>query len=226
VAKHYYIGLSRKEIARVSYFPALEIKNQPDAEWIDAVLIPLLLPIARRKNKRIQEIPITFWAFTRHTARQYREELFLCMTPANPGAIAMQAVEKALRKIRSGVVFAGLELIQEYAFPICQIFRRKLIRFYCSVTEVEEYMEYLANAVPASLRLYCDAEDARRHYLPAFRWEAGAPTFTLSEIDRCTTMLVNRDSEILFMRANINTIMNGEYFRKFQQALNCIGIEE
>ena len=39
-------------------------------------------------------------------------------------------------------------------------------------------------------------------------------------------LLENRDSESLYMRANISTVMDGEYYRKFQQALNCIGIEE
>lgn len=204
MARRYYIDLSRKEIARGSYSPALEVKGKPKAEWIETVLIPLLSPIARRKNKKILEIPITFWAFTRQTARPFREELFLFITPADPGAVAKQVIEEALQNIQDAKIFAGLEPIPDYAFPICQIFRGKLIRFYYGVEDVEEY------------------------YLPAFKWSGGAPAFALSAIDKSATMLENGDSEILFMRANVNTsvMMNGEYFRKFQQALNCIGIEE
>jgi xanthine dehydrogenase iron-sulfur cluster and FAD-binding subunit A len=41
MSKCYYINLSRKEIAIVSYFPAWELKNKPKAEWIETVLIPL-----------------------------------------------------------------------------------------------------------------------------------------------------------------------------------------
>jgi hypothetical protein len=28
------------------------------------------------------------------------------------------------------------------------------------------------------------------------------------------------------MRANIDTVINDDFYRRFQQALNCIGIEE
>lgn len=201
MAKRYYIDLSRKEIARASYFPALELKNKTKAEWLETVLIPSLLPVARRNNKKIREIPITFWAFTRQTARSFQEEIFLLLTPADPGTVAGQVIEGALQNIPHGKVFAGLESIPENAFPICQIFRGKLIRFYYSAEDVEEY------------------------YLPAFNRRGDSPAFTLYDIDKSKTLLENRDSEILFMRAKVDTVMNGEYYRKFQQALDGIGME-
>jgi len=186
----------------VSYFPAWELRNKPKAEWIETILIPLLLPIARRKNKKIMDVPITFWAFTRHTARSSGEELFLFMTPLDPGAVARGIIEEALKNIKCANIFAGLEPIPDCAFPICQVFRGKIIRFYYG------------------------AEDVKQNCLPAFKWIGGAPVFSLSDISQSTTMIENRDVEILFMRANVKTVMDGEYYWKFQQALNCIGIEE
>jgi hypothetical protein len=199
MTKQYYIDLSRNELAMVSYFPALELKNKPEVEWIGDVLIPMLLPLVKRKNQKISQIPITLWLATRQTARRFRQELFLFQQPANPSAIIKQAMRSVLQKIGSGMIFAGQELIPDYTVPVCQIFRGKLIRFYYGSEDVED------------------------RYLPAFNWIGGAPE---SPIDKSTTILENLESEILFMRANINTVMNGEYYRKFQQALNHIGIEE
>jgi hypothetical protein len=198
MGKRYYIDLCRKEIARVSYFPAVELKAQPKDELIETMLVPLLLPVARRKNKRVLEIPITFWASIRQTARPFREEVFLFMTPSDLNVIAKRTIEEALQTVQDVKVFAGLEPIPEDAFPVCQIFRGKLIKFYYKVADVEE----------------C--------YLPAFKWMRGSPEFALSAIDKSATILENLDSEILFMRANVSTVMSGEYYRKFQQALNHI----
>ena len=39
MAKRYYIDLSRKELATVSYFPGLELKKAPETEWVEDVLI-------------------------------------------------------------------------------------------------------------------------------------------------------------------------------------------
>ena len=201
-AARYYIDLSRKELAVVSYFPGLELKREPGSEWIEDVLIPVLLPVVRRINKKISEVPITFWLATRQTARPFPAELFLFMTPDALGAVANQAIGKALQNIQLAKLFAGLEHIPEYAFPICQVFRNKLIRFYYGTEDVEDIC------------------------LPAFKWVGSAPALTLLTLDKTATVLDKRDSEILFMRANVNTVMSGEYYRKFQQALNCIGIEE
>ena len=198
----YYIDLCRQEYALASYFPALEIKTQPEDEWIEDVLIPALLPVVRRTNKKISEVPIVFWAFTRKTARSFREELFLLMTPANPGALAWQTIREALLNIEEGMVFQGGEFIPNYAVPVCQIFRGKLIRFYAGNEEYEP------------------------HFLPAFEWEEKGPAFKPAYLEHSSIMLENRESEILFMRANINTVINGDYYRKYQQALNCIGMEE
>ena len=151
MSKRYYINLSRKEIARVSYFPAWELKNKAKTEWVETVLIPLLLPIARRKNKKIMDVPITFWACTRHTARASVEELFLFMTPADPGAVVRDTIEGVLKNIQYADISAGLEPIPDCAFPICQIFRGKVIRFYYG------------------------AEGVNPKYLPAFKWSGNAP---------------------------------------------------
>jgi|GEM_PF-1930190 len=201
-ARRYFIDLSRKELAKVSYFPGLEIKRKTEAEWIEDVLIPVLLPVVRRKNKKISEVPITFWIATRQTARPFWAELFLFMTPATLGAVANQAIEKALQNVQFAKIFAGVEAIPEYAFPICQVFRGKLIKFYYGTEDVEDIC------------------------LPAFKWGGAASTLTLLTLDKTATVLDNRDSEILLIRAVVNSVMNGEYYRKFQQALNCIGIEE
>jgi hypothetical protein len=42
MAKRYYIELSRKELATVSYFSGLEFKKEPETEWVEDVLIPIL----------------------------------------------------------------------------------------------------------------------------------------------------------------------------------------
>jgi len=65
MATRYYIDLSWKELATVSYFLELELKKNPHAEWIEDVLIPVILPVVRQKNKKISEAPITFWVHAR-----------------------------------------------------------------------------------------------------------------------------------------------------------------
>ena len=95
MAKRYYIDLSRKELATVSYFPGLELKKDREAEWIEDVLIPALLPVTRRKNKKISEVPITFWICTRHTARSFSEEIFLFQTPAFSGVMIENTIKEA-----------------------------------------------------------------------------------------------------------------------------------
>ena len=202
MSKRYYIDLSRKELAIVSYFPGLELKKDREAELVEDVLIPALLPVVRRKNKKISEVPITFWVNTRQTARPFSEEIFLFQTPAFPGDIIENTVKEALQPLRQGMVFAGKEGIVDGAVAACQIFRNKLIRFYFGKEEFEP------------------------HYLPDFAWKGNGPTFTPAYVTHSEIYLENRDSEILFMRANISNVMNGEYYRKFQQALNCMGIEE
>jgi hypothetical protein len=198
----YHIDLFRKELATLSYFPGLEFKKNLKAEWIEDFLIPVLLPVVRRKNKKISEIPITFWVTPRQTARPFSEEIFLFQTPAFPGVILEKAIKEALQMMEKGMVFAGKENISEVAVPVCQLFRNKLIRFYCGIKEFEP------------------------HFLPAFEWKGNRPAFTQSYLEHSAIMLENRDSDILFMRANIDSLDCGEYNRKFQKALNCIGIEE
>lgn len=127
--KRYFIELSRKDTGLVSYFPGLEIKDRPKADWIDKILIPSIERIARRRSAKIREIPITFWIGVRGTARR-RAEVFLFMTPAYPGATIERVLSQALQPIRDGKVHAGREPIPEEAFPCIQVFRGKFIRFY------------------------------------------------------------------------------------------------
>ena len=201
--KRYYIDLSRKELATASYFPGLELKKAPETEWVADVLIPVLMPIVRRKNKKISEVPITFWICTRHTARSFSEEIFLFQTPAFPGVMIENTVKEALLPLEQGMIFAGKEGITDEAVPVCQVFRNKLIIFYFGKEEFEP------------------------HYRADFEWKENGPTFAQGYVTHSETLLENRDSEILFMRANINNnVITGESNRKFQQALNCIGIDE
>jgi len=202
MSKRYYIDLSRKELATVSYFPGLELKKDPENEWVEDILTPVLMPLGRRKNKKISEVPITFWAHTRRTARPYSEEIFLFQTPAFPGVTIESAIKGALQKLEKGMVFAGKEYIADGAVPVCQIFRNKLIRFYLGKEEHEP------------------------HYRGSFEWKGNGPSFTQGYVTHTEICLENRDLDFLFIRANIDTVINGEYYRKFQQALNCIGIEE
>ena len=202
MATRYYIDLSRKELASVSYFPGFELKKRPEIEWVEDVLVPVLLPVVRRKNKKISEVPITFWVDTRHTARSFSEEIFLFQTPAFPGAMVENAIKEALQSPKQGMVFAGKESIADNAIAVCQIFRNKLIRFYYGKKESEI------------------------HYSAGLKWNGNGPEFTSLCVTHSEILLENRDSEILLIRAKVDTVMNGDYYRKFQQALNCIGIEE
>lgn len=200
--KRYYIDLSRKELATVSYFPGFELKKVPETEWVQDVLIPVLLPVVRRKNKKISEVPITFWVDARQTARSFSEEIFLFQTPAFPGVMIENTIKEALQSLRQGMVFAGKEGITDGAVAACQIFRNKLIRFYYGKNESEV------------------------HYAAGLKWNGNGPEYTPSLITHSEILLENRDSEILFIRANVDTVMNGDYYRKFQRALNCIAMEE
>jgi hypothetical protein len=138
MSKRYYIELSKKDRALVSYFSGFEIKDRPEVDWIQTVLVPALEPVARRKNKKIRETPITFWFVIRKTARR-ASEIFLFMTPACPGTLIEQAVAKALELFVDGKVHAGQEPLPEGAFPALQILRGKIIRFYGTVAGHEGF---------------------------------------------------------------------------------------
>jgi hypothetical protein len=202
MSRRYYIDVSRKEVAVVSYFPAWEIRNNSKSEWVNKVMVPALLSVVRRKNKKISDIPITFWVGIRETARFPNGEIFLFQTPAYPGSTIVKAIGEALSGIKDGKVFAGIEWIPGETFPICQIFRNKLIRFYYGVKDVDEY------------------------YLPAFKWSGDMPYFSLSEIKKSKVVLKNRNSEILYIRSNNSDNDRGEQLRLFQQAMSQIGCEE
>ena len=114
--KRYFVELSRKDVGLVSYFPGLEIKDYPDADWVEEVLVPLLEPVARRRSKQIQGTPITFWFGVRKTAR-HPSEIFLFMTPAYPGTLIEQAIAKALKPLADGKVNAGREPLPDGVYP-------------------------------------------------------------------------------------------------------------
>jgi hypothetical protein len=198
MGKRYSIELSRKDIALVSYFPGLEMKDDPNASWIGEVLAPAIEPIRKRKNKKIREVPITFWISVRGTARR-RAEVFLFMTPAFPGAMIETTLSKALQAVRDGKVHAGREPIPEEAFPCLQMFRGKLIRFYSALDGYEGF------------------------YLATIRWEDNAPILGLLPIPGDSELLEVDEpieqAETFLAEARILDISNGEELRRFQQAL-------
>lgn len=198
MGKRYFIELSRKDTGLVSYFPGLEMKDDPNASWINEVLVPAIEPIRKRKSKKIREVPITFWISVQQTARR-RAEVFLFMTPAFPGAMIETTLSKALQAVRDGKVHAGIEPIPEEAFPCLQMFRGKLIRFYSTIDGYEGF------------------------YLATIRWEDNAPILGLLPIPGDSELLEVDEpieqTEKLLAEARILSVSNGEECRKFQQAL-------
>lgn len=202
MAKRYLVDLSRKDIGLCSYFPGLELRSAPQADWMEAVLVPAILPLLKRKAKAIYEMPITFWVNVRQSARPYRAEIFLFMAPAYPGSQVERALSRSLQSITGGNVFAGREPIPEDALPCCQLFRGRLLRFYFMVEDVEDV------------------------YLATIQWRNGAPALVLSDIPKASTEIVDDESEKLLVRANIDMVLDGKYYRTFQQALSTIARTE
>lgn len=198
MGKRYFIELSRRDIGLVSYFPGLEIKDDPDVDWIDDVLVLTIKPIARRKNAKIREMPITFWVGVRGTARR-RAEIFLFMTPAFPGAIIESATAKALESFDDGNVHAGREPLPEEVFPCLQIFRGRIIRFYSTLDSREGF------------------------YFPTIGWKDNAPALVLLPIPEHDELIsvgaAIEDVERLLVEARILPVSDGESCRRFQQAL-------
>jgi len=189
MGKRYFIELSRKDVGLVSYFPGLEIKDDPDADWIGGVLVPALGPIAKRKGAKIQETPITFWVGVRGTARR-QAEIFLFVTPAYPGATIERALSRALESIKDGKVHAAREPIPEEAFPCIQIFRGKFIRFYGA---------FDSHAWSSLL---------------AIGWEDNAPELHLTPMCGLDELL--EEAGELPVEARILSVSTGEECRKFQ----------
>lgn len=204
MANQYSITLSRKGMALASYCPGLEIKGQPKSDWIEKALLPALRPAANAVDKRLANIPVTFWVSVRETARPFGREIFLFTTPYGLNIPLRRTVGQALETMEAAKVFAGGELIPDDAVPCCQIFRRKLIRFY-SRTD--------------------DAEDC---YLPVIRWNRWPPmpTVNIRELDRKATFLRDQEGEELLIRGVVDEVINGDFYRQFQQALTTIGVSE
>ena len=190
--KHYYIELSRNDTGIVSYLPGLELNEDMNYDWIDDVLVPAIEPIAKRKSKKIQEMPITFWACVRSTARR-RAEIFLFVTPAYPGNLIEDALSKALESFIDGKVHAGREPIPEYAYPCLQIFRGKLIRFYLK------------------------DEAATKPYLPSIRLKDDEPKLEI--IPHYGTIEAQEGLGLTPVEARILTVSNGKECREFQQMI-------
>jgi hypothetical protein len=201
MGKRYFIELSRKDVGLVSYFPGLETRDDPDANWILEVLVPAVAPIARRRGAKIREIPITFWIGVRGTARR-RAEIFLFMTPAYPGAVIERALSQALECIKDGKVHAGIEPIPEEAVPCLQIFRGKVIHFYSYLGRYDN-LEWFS--------------------VPAIYWQDNGPELSplpVPEHDELITVDGPiEEADYLTIEARILSVSNGEQCRKFQQAL-------
>jgi len=197
--KHYFIDLSRNDTGLVSYFPGLELKDDMNYDWIDDVLVPAVKPIAERRSKKIQKMPITFWACVRGTARR-RAEIFLFVTPAYPGKLIEDALVQALTPFSQGKIHAGREPIPDYALPCLQVFRGKLIRFYQT------------------------HKDWERVWLPKIEWEQNYPKMTVLPDWGGTTDLYG-ELGLMPVEARILDISSGNECRKFQQALKVIALE-
>jgi hypothetical protein len=201
MTKRYYTWLSRRDRGVVSYFPGLEFKDDPDTEWIEGVLIPAIEPIALRKSKVIREMPITFWVSVRETAR-YRAEIFLFVTPPFPGSTIELALSRALESIKNGKVNAGREPIPQDALPCCQIFRGKIIKFYFTF---EGWPGFVS---------------------PAVTWSDNEPQVGFLPIPQSDTLVEDMEARQLPVRADIQDISDGNFYRKYQQALSTIAHEE
>lgn len=201
MAKRYFIELSRKDVGLVSYFPGLEIKNDPHADWILEVLVPAVAPIARRRSAKIWQMPITFWVAVRPTARR-RAEIFLFMTPAYPGVAIERIVSQALEPIKDGKVHAGREPIPEYAVPCLQVFRRKVIYFY------------------GYLGCY---DNLNWFSVPAIRWRDNWPELDPLPVPQHDELIAVdapvEEADYPNIEARILSVSNGEQCRRFQQAL-------
>jgi hypothetical protein len=204
MGKRYFIELSRKDIGLVSYFPGLEIKGRPKAEWIDKVLVPAVEPIARRRSAKIREVPLTFWIGVRGTARR-PAEIFLFVTPAYPGAMIQRALKRALEPIKDAKVHAGREPIPEEAFPCIQILRGRIIRFYSTVDGYEGF------------------------HLTTVLWKDGFPRLALLSIpendERITVDGQIDEVQGLVAEAMILSVSNGEECRRLQKALTPVARE-
>ncbi|MDZ4246508.1 MAG: hypothetical protein U1D67_05235 [Dehalococcoidia bacterium] len=202
MTKQYCISLSRKDLSEASYFPGLEIEKRRGVDFIEKVLLPAILPAVRIKSAKAAETPVTFWAAVRSTARHWSPEVFLFTTPSRLNLSIRKAIGKSLEAIENINIFAGEEYVPEYALPCCQLFRNKLIRFYYKT------------------------EDADGCWVPTVTWQGGSPSISLAEIDEQVTIMDNQDAEQLFIRAEVSQVMDGNYYRKFQQALSTIGVGE
>jgi hypothetical protein len=198
MGKRYFIELSQKDVGLISYFPGLEIKGNPDADWIGEVLVPAIEPIAKRKAAKIRKMPITFWIGVRRTTRR-RAEIFLFMTPAYPGAAIERILSQALEPIKDGKVHAGREPIPEEAVPCIQLFRGEFIRFYGSF-------------------------DAHAWFsFPIVCWEDKAPELKFTPTWGLDELFEEMGQ--LPVEARIISVSNGEQCRKFQQALITIAMQ-
>jgi hypothetical protein len=200
MAKRYFIELSRRDMALVSYFPGTEGKDDQSSNWAVDVLIPAALALAKRKAAAIREMPITFWLVVRRTARR-KAEVFLFVTPSRMLVRVKEAVETVLRPIQDGKVNAGVEPIPVEAIPFCQVFRGKVLMLYT----VEE-------------------EDGGR-WLPLVEWRNGSPRMATGRIPDDDVNEVSDDGRMMLVEARLDDVSSGEDLRKFQQALVPIARE-
>jgi hypothetical protein len=188
------IELSRKDAAIVSYFPGFEIKDDPGADWVQEALIPAIEPLTRRKTKSIYDVPITFWIAIRNTAR-LKAEIFVFTTPYNIGFKGERALKNALLPLNSGKVHQAIEPIPQYACPCCQIFRCKVILFYTFL------------------------EGEQGLFIPTLFWREKAPKLIFLKVPDKLVQIDNYKANHLLVRAEISPILDGIYYRTYQQNL-------
>lgn len=198
MAEQYAIYLTRRDTGLVSYFPGLEVKNSPDTDWLETILVPAILPLTRRKTKIMREMPVTFWITVRNTAR-YRAEILVFTTPPNPRTLIERALSQAMQSIKEGKIHAATEPLSAWGevYPCYQLFRGKLIRFYSTFDGEEGFC------------------------VPTVVWENGAPVLNFKSIPDEATMIED-EGEQLLVYADISTLKDGPYYRKWQQAFTTI----
>lgn len=195
----WFLPLNRHELADMSYFAAEDLRVTDD-DWVETRLLPAVRPLLKLRQKTLRETPITFWVYTRDTARLDRDEIFVAVTPFKVRQLVRDKVAAAIATIRDpdAKVFAGVESVPERWMPCFQLFRGKLLRFY------EPHETYGA-------------------IKPEIRWHKGMPRPYIGPLNPGPAADPATCDE-LWVRAEPTDLMTPEFYREWQQALRTIAM--
>jgi len=199
---NYFLYLSRNDTANVSYCPGEEIKDSPDKDWIDSILIPSLKEIMSKRGKKISNTPIAFWVCLRETARIPDGEIFIFSTPWRPGKQIDEMIRSSLSPLVHSKIYQGAEQIPDEAVPCCQCFRGKIIRF------------------------FGDFDGTGGVTIPTIRWRTDRPVVIFEKLDPLRQLTDTQPEERIFVRAKISSVADGNYYRLWQSALTSIAMLE